>query len=305
MISFKNIKFNYGFICSTYKSYLSTNHSFRLKNLNKINILKTVEKNLEDFIELLKLSKKLNCGIFRLGSQFIPFASHPNFNKEWLKDIRQLINNYLEEIKKFNIRITMHPGQYTILSTENKSIIKRSLNEIKYHFWLLDELELNENSIVVIHLGGIYGDKEKTKKIFIKNVKINNWLKSRLAIENDERCYHAKELIEIAKELSLPIVFDWFHHQLNHSVFSLIDLIETWGNRTPEMHISSGSKINKYGHADYVNFKDFLNFLSFLNENSKSQKIKIDILFEAKKKELAIKKFINNCNKFRFLECAQ
>jgi UV DNA damage endonuclease len=300
MIIFKNIRFHYGFICSTYKSYFSTNHSFRLKNLNKKNTLKTVEKNLEDFIELLKLSKKLNCGIFRLGSQFIPFASHPNFKKEWLKDIRRLIDNYLKEIKKFDIRITMHPGQYTILSTENKYIFKRSLNEIKYHFWLLDELGLNENSIVVIHLGGVYGNKEKTKKIFIRNVKRENWLKSRLAIENDDRYYNTKELIEIAKELSLPVVFDWFHHQLNTSIFSITDLLETWSNRVPEMHISSGSKINKYGHADYVNFKDFLNLLEFLNKNFKSRKIKMNILFEAKKKELAIKKFINDWNKFKF-----
>ncbi|MCS7200807.1 MAG: UV DNA damage repair endonuclease UvsE [Patescibacteria group bacterium] len=291
------VNISIGFICSTYDSRLSTNHTFRLKNLNKKSVIQTVKKNIEDFIKLLSLSQNLGCGIFRLGSQFVPFASHPNFKSSWWVEVKSLILEYKSEIKKFSIRITMHPGQYVILSTENKKLLNRSLSELKYHFWVLDTMEMDENSIVVIHGGGVYGNKSRAVENLVKNIKRNSWLKERLALENDEKSYSAKEIIEICHLVDLPFVFDYYHHQLLSSDIKIEDIIKTWRGRIPEFHLSSSPKNNKnkFAHGDYINKNDFIKFVLWLEQTTIKVK-KLDILLEAKKKELAVKKLLASLN---------
>jgi len=299
MIKLKG-KIGIGFICSTYNSTLSTNHTIILKNLNKKNVIKCVNRNLEDLIKLLELSKNLGCKIFRLGSQFIPFASHPNFNKNWFKEIEKIIIDYLPEIKKYNIRITMHPGQYVILSTDNKKILKRSLTELRYHFWVLEKLEVDQNGIVVIHGGGEYGNKLKAMKNLIKNIENNKWLKERLALENDDKIYNAKDILELCQCLNIPFVFDYFHHQIFFSQINFKEIFKTWGYRIPEFHISSSGG-SKYKHGDYVNIKDFKDFIKTFQRDLTDNIKRIDILLEAKKKELAVRKLILGLKNEKYL----
>lgn len=293
---YKNIHFNLGFICSTYRFSLSTNHSLKLKNLNKINILKIIEKNIEDFINLLKLSQDLGYKIFRLGSNFIPFASHPKFQKSWFKEISFLIKNYLPEIKKFEIRITMHPGQYVVLSSDNKKILERSLKELEYHFWLLESMEMNEESIVVIHVGGAYGNKNDSVKRFINNINKNKWLKKRLAVENDERIYNSYDILKLCYDLEIPFVFDYFHHKINYAPIKISDILSTWKDRIPEFHLSSKGE-KKFVHGDFILKKDFIDFLNLISQDKYNSFKKIDIILEAKKKELAVIKLLKNLKK--------
>lgn len=71
--------FRFGLYCSNANNSLSTNHTFRLKNLTFENIEKKVEQNLNDLEALLKLSHVNEYKVFRLGNSFIPFLSHENF----------------------------------------------------------------------------------------------------------------------------------------------------------------------------------------------------------------------------------
>ncbi|MCS7097997.1 MAG: UV DNA damage repair endonuclease UvsE [Candidatus Methanomethyliaceae archaeon] len=246
--------------------------------------MKTFMRNLNDLYKLLELSKGMNLTIFRLGSNFIPFASHPQFNEEWFNDIEGELKKHASEIIKFSIRITMHPGQYVVLNSPSSSVLKRSLKEVNYHFWLLDVLGLKE-SVVVIHMGGSYGDKRKAVNQFMKTMDENPWLTRRLALENDERFYTIEEIIEIAESYGIPAVFDYHHHRLNPSNFNIDRLISTWKGRVPEVHLSSDPKgAHRFGeHGNYIELKDFESLISILNEDQF-----IDIILEAKMKEKAI-----------------
>ncbi len=296
----KQIQIGTGFFCSNADGSISTNHRIILKNLSKQNVIKCVKRNLEDLIKLLQISKELRCTIFRLGSNFIPFASHELFNKGWLSEIKSLLKDYLEEIKAFNIRLTMHPGQFVVLSSENQEVTKRSLAELAYHFWLLEELQTDENSVVVIHGGGTYGDKKSSTRRLKNTIKRNPWLKRRIALENDEKNYNIQDILEICKEVEIPAVFDYFHHTINPADFDIENLFETWGSRIPEFHISSKSKSsNPYTHGDFVEIEDFLNFCNLISGFSRAKSIKIDLIFEAKRKEQAISKFFKDIGKVR------
>ena len=64
--------------------------------------------------------------------------------------------------KKYNQRLTFHPGQYNVVGTPNKKVFLQTINDLSYHAEVLDLMEMGCDSVMVVHGGGLYGDKEKT-----------------------------------------------------------------------------------------------------------------------------------------------
>lgn len=278
-----------GFFCSTSDNVLTTNRRFRLKGLSEDRVIETFSRNLEDFVKLLGLSRDMGLSIFRLGSNFIPFASHPSFREEWLEPIGRLLVEASSTIKSFGVRVTMHPAQYIVLNSPRRSVVEKSIKELWYHFWVLDTIGFGGESIVVLHVGGVFGDKEGAVKNLYRVLEENKWLTRRLALENDERHYSVREVIEIAEPFGIPVVYDHYHHTLNPSSFSVDRLIATWRGRPLEIHVSSGNeKTGRFGeHGDYVKAEDFVNAIELFPED-----VEVDVIVEAKKKEYAIVRLI-------------
>lgn len=260
-----------------------------LRNLRFETLTAVFNKNLNDFIKLLELSKEMGLTIFRLGSNFIPFASHPAFRPEWFKVMEEKLKYVADVVRNYCIRITMHPDQFVVLNSPKDDVVQRSLAELKYHFWVLDTLKLGDDSVVVIHVGGVYGDKKSAIKRLEETLNENTWLKKRLAIENDEKYYTIDDVIQLVETYGIPAVFDYYHHTLNPSNFSLDKLLHTWGKRVPEIHISSKPEgIHKFGeHGDYINVSDFKNMISMFGADFHA-----DVIIEAKKKEKAASRLL-------------
>jgi len=282
-----------GFFCSTADGKISTNHTLSSKKLNLKNLVKIVSRNAEDFVKLLDISKRLGLKIFRLGSNFIPFASHERFDTAWFDELKPILRELVPEVKRREIRITMHPGQFVVLNSPCQDVLFHSLKELMYHFWLLDELAVDENGVVVVHTGGVYGDKESAKATFVKRISENPWLLERLALENDERYFTVRDVLEISS-VGIPVVFDYYHHKLNPSEFSTPEVVKTWGDRIPEFHISSEPQSSKrFGeHGDWVKVEDFVEMIKML------QGYRVDVIVEAKKKELALERLFYELNEY-------
>ncbi|MEM0368850.1 MAG: UV DNA damage repair endonuclease UvsE [Desulfurococcaceae archaeon] len=285
-----------GFFCSTWDNRYSTNHKLRLSRLSRETLLDTFERNLRDFVRLLELSCSMGLTIFRLGSDFIPFASHERFERDWLYEIEKSLEVMAGRLREYGIRITMHPGQFVVLNSPRADVVERSLRELEYHFWVLDKLGLGKESIVVIHVGGVYGDKREALRRFTKTVKENYWLTRRLAVENDERYYTVADVVELGEELGIPVVFDYYHHVLNPSNFDIDKLRETWRGVIPEFHVSSApDKGRALGeHGDYLRLEDFLALVNLWEDRGP-----LDVIVEAKKKEKAIEKLLLELGKLR------
>lgn len=282
----------FGIFCTNSDGSLSTNHTFRLQNLSFERVFESFRRNAEDFLKLLELCKDKGIEVFRLGSNFIPYASHINFREEWLIKLEPYIvelGNLIRE--KFKIRITMHPGQFVTLNSPNFKVLENSIRELEYHFWVLDRLGVKSDGVVIVHIGGAYGQKEKAIYRFIENVEKYSWLKRRLAIENDERLFNSQEVLKIAETLGIPFVFDFLHHNLNPSEIDLKRVFETWsGKGIPKVHLSSNG-FGKVGtHGDYVNFEDFLSLRKMIEYTGIK---KVHIMIEAKKKEKALESLKN------------
>ncbi|MCS7107291.1 MAG: UV DNA damage repair endonuclease UvsE [Acidilobaceae archaeon] len=276
-----------GFFCSTSDNRLSTNHKFVLKNLSKERVMQTFARNYEDLLKLLELSRSMDLTVFRLGSDFVPFASHQRFERAWMEEILGFLKREGEAVRSFGVRLTMHPGQFVVLNSKEQRVIENSLRELKYHYDVLDALGLGKEAVVVVHVGGVFGDKRRAMKRLEEVIDENEWLKERLALENDERHYSAEEVLELSESLGLPMVFDYYHHVLNPSRLDLGRLISTWQGRVPEVHLSSPQAGGRFGeHGDYVRPEDF-EALASLFEGER-----VDVIIEAKKKEKAIDRLL-------------
>ncbi|AXH12111.1 UV DNA damage repair endonuclease UvsE [Halarcobacter bivalviorum] len=278
--------YRFGFFCSKSDNSLSTNRTINLNNLNYENVEKKVKQNAKELIELLEYSKTNNYPIFRLGNSFVPFISHKLFDMAWLDKLAPIFDETKERLKDFDTRITIHPGQYTVLNSPKENVIENSLRELEMFFWLFDRLGIDDNGTVLIHGRGAYGDKNSALEKLVETIEKEDWLKQRLALENDERVYTAKEILEVCQTTKIPMVFDIYHHSLNLSEFEPKDILKTWQKKRPKVHLSSKGD-GKFGnHADFIEAKDFFELEKMFEEESKS----IDIMVEAKKKELAIEK---------------
>ena len=207
------MKIGYPCINLTLKnSYSST---FRLKSFSEKKFNETVKNNLNHLLKILKFNLNNNILFFRLSSDIIPFASHPICEIDWNYTFKTELNEIGELVKKNNnMRISMHPDQFIILNSKNEKIIENSVRELQYHSKLLDSMDLPHNAKIQIHVGGVYEDKRTSKERFIKTfMKLEENLKKRIIIENDDRLYALKDCLDINNEIGIPIVFDTLHHE--------------------------------------------------------------------------------------------
>jgi UV DNA damage endonuclease len=146
-----------------------------------------------------------------------------------------------------------------------------------------------------IHCNGVYGDKISAMDRFCANFeKLSDSVRKRLTIENDDKAsmYSVSDLMYIHKKIGIPIVFDYHHHQFCTGDLSEQQALElastTWPKGvTPEVHYSESkalheenSKLKPQAHSDYI--KQLPNLYGNV----------VDIMVEAKAKELAILPFL-------------
>ncbi|OIJ13438.1 UV damage repair endonuclease UvsE [Anaerobacillus alkalilacustris] len=250
--------------------------------------------NLNEVKKVLLWNREQRIEFFRISSDIVPFGSHEIMTWDWWRDEEVLaVTKQIKALQKeSNMRLSVHPGQYTIINSPNDKVVENAFRDIEYHNKLANLFGATD---MVIHVGGVYGDKDCAKKRFVQNYKrLSDDIKTKLILENDDKSFHVKDVLEIHNEVGVPICFDIHHHKCNTydkmATEKLLELvISTWkGIRIPKMHISSGKKHKTDpSHHDYVLEEDFYDFTNILGDQH------VDIMFEAKKKELAVLKIRN------------
>ena len=295
------MKIGYACINMSMGKNVSTNRAmvkktFQTKGLDYVSELAL--KNASDIIKILEWNRLNGIHFFRLSSAVIPWGDHLDLTQ--LKDYKEI----KAELKKagdyaryWGMRINSHPGPFCVLTSPNETVVKNAIADLELHGKIFDMMGLEKSPFnnINIHCNGVYGDKKSAMDRFIKNFqRCSNSVKMRLTIENDDKAtmYSVKDLMYIYDETGIPIVFDYHHHQ-----FCTGDLTEeqalklaatTWPKDIgQEVHYSeskalheNNSKLKPQAHSDYIN--------SLPNTYG----LDVDIMVEAKAKELAILKFI-------------
>ena len=276
-----------GYACQNRLLSANTNNTFRLTSYSESKVKSTIEKNFKELFEILEYNIQNKILFFRIGSSFIPFASHPICKFDWKKHFADDFAKAGKIIKKNKIRVSMHPGQFVVLNSKRKEVIDSSIRELEYHAKLLDLMNLDDSAKIQIHVGFPQGDKEKAKTDFLKNFeKLSDSVKKRLVIENDEHYFGIDDCLDISQKLKIPIVFDTFHYSILNNGKSLADIFDsiskTWRQKDglPMLDYSSQDPQGRLGkHCPEIDVNDFLDTISNLSGKE------FDLMLEIKNKE--------------------
>lgn len=284
-----------GYACIPLGVNWSTNRKISLKNFSYKRFLEITTLNLEDLRKILEYNIKNNIYLFRISSDIIPFGSHSINNIPWQKIFKSQLEDIGIFIKENEIRVSMHPGQYTILNSPAEEIVTRAIKDIEYHTQFLDSLYLDYSHKIVLHLGGRYNNKLESLKRFIKNFKmLSQSARKRLVIENDERNFNFTDVLYVSEVLNIPIVFDYFHHTINPVSMDIKEILllvkETWKREdgNVKIHYSEQSRFKRLGsHSEFIETAKFLKFYNAIKGFDP------DIMLETKDKNISAIKCIS------------
>lgn len=282
-----------------------------MKTLEKKGLSHLQEKiiqNIKDTIEMVHWNEKHGIRVFRLSSEMFPHKSNPKVDDYSFDFAKSLLIKLGHIAKFYNHRITMHPGHFNCIGTPNKTVFKNTIADLSYHATMLDIMRMDHNSVMVVHGGGVYGDKKKTLERWIRQYEMLPLnIKKRLVLENCEKNFNIEDCLWISSKIDIPVVFDTHHFQCYQQLhpdetfqspeYYIPLILKTWTKRNikPKFHVSEQGSGKCGHHSDFI--EKLPNYL--LNIPTRYD-IEIDIMIEAKKKEQAIFKLYE---KYKNLNC--
>jgi UV DNA damage endonuclease len=267
----------------------STNRTLRLTNVTDVDRVRAlVRENIADLKTILRWNAERGIGLFRMGQNLIPFASHPAFPYDWEAEHGEDLRAAGELARNLGIRLSMHPGQYINPGSVKPEVVGRSLKELRYVAGVFDLLG-SPDGVAVLHMGGAYEDKPASAARFVEVMRSEAQILRYLALENDERIWSVAEVVRTADALGIPAITDAFHHDLNSGSLTLEEALNrslpTWETRgvRPKLHLSSQDPAKQAGaHAYSVESRDWQALLDALGGRE------ADVMVEAKGKEHAL-----------------
>lgn len=277
----------------TYTNYIN-------KNYNASKLLEITKNNLDSLYEIIKYNVKNNFHFYRLTSKLVPLATHDKVDFDYITPLLDEYKKIGKLINDNNIRVDTHPDQYAVLNSMDSKIVKNTVEILEYHYKIMDALGIKDK-IIILHVGSSACGKKASITRFINNFnKLPDHIKKCIAVENDDKVYNIKDVLELCHKINVPMVLDYHHFICNNEKEDINDylkeIIDTWDGKLPKMHFSSPkSKLKKEfrSHSDYINKECFIKFINILKKQDKD----IDIMLEAKAKDDAVSR-LARCLKY-------
>lgn len=248
-------------------------------------------QNMETTLEVIRWNLEQGILFYRASSSIVPLSTHPINDWRWWEDedflaiaseIRRLVNEH-------GMRVSVHPGQYTVLNSPKAEVVHKSIEDLEYHDKLI---QLLGGTDIILHTGGAYGDKETAKRRFAENyLALSDSIRQRLRLENDDKTFTLRDVLDVHAMCKVPICFDIHHHNCNNDgkPVDFSEIMATWeGSGRPKIHISTGREgFTDLRHHDLISEEDFSELLKLV------EGYEVDIMFEAKLKEQAVLPFLH------------
>ena len=282
---------------------ITTNRGMRQKTFNERGLSYVSElalQNVKDLETIVKWNEEMGIKLFRMSSDIFPWVTY--YTLQSLPDY-PMIDVYLKNIgalaDKYGQRLTFHPSHFNALGSPNPVVVEKTIKELNAHSDIMDTMNLSPTvyNKINIHIGGAYGDKQATLKRWIDNYyKLNQHTQARLTVENDdkENMYSVKELYEgISEQCGVPIVFDYYHHKFCTGGLTEQEALElaakTWPKGiVPCTHYSESRRKEKLDESIKAQAHSDL-----IKDTIQTYGLDIDVVVEAKHKELAVLNYKN------------
>ena len=248
---------------------------------------------------------------YRMATALAPYASHPElpeFRDQPARCAAQLAA-VGARARALGIRLTSHPGQYTVLNSEDDTVRRLAAVELEVQAELMDGMGLGPESVVVLHVGGAGGGVDAGLERFERGFEmLTDAARARVVIENDDRTFGLADVLRLSERIERPVVWDVLHHHCHDPEGipereALERALATWPvGVTPKIHLSSpktaveerkrrvGRRVERTlvlpplrAHADTI---DPIAFRRFLVDIAAGRNF--DVMLEAKAKDLAL-----------------
>ena len=255
--------------------------------------------NVKDLHNIMAWNVLNGHNFYRMTSGLAPWKTE----YEWddlkdIKEIKQWLRSAGTMANTHGVRVTSHPGPFNVLVSPNENVVENTFKDLIMHGDVFDFMGLSRTHYnkINIHCNGVYGDKQSAMDRFCKNFeRLPESVQTRLTVENDDKAsmYSVKDLYEgIHKRIGIPITFDYHHYKFNTGGQTEQEALElamsTWPDGiVPAVHYSESKaehqldeSIRPQAHSDLINkLPDTYGNI-------------VDIMVEAKHKELAIREFM-------------
>ena len=279
------------------KDHISVNRgmvrkTFDAKGLSYVSEL--VIENLKDTLKVLDWNLNNHIYIYRLSSDSFPWMSEYEFSDmPKFPAIQTYMRLIGEKIKSNGMRCSYHPGPFSVLASENESVVKKTISELNKHAELMDLMGLDQNTFypINIHINTTQPTREEAAQRFVDRFPLlSESCRKRLTIENDDspNQYSVKMLYDMVHtKIGIPIVFDQHHFNYGPQDQSMEEALKlahsTWSTRALT-HMSSPKTLEdnsgkQTAHADYI------------YEEIKTFGLDFDTEIEAKAKDLAVLRY--------------
>lgn len=271
--------------------------------------------------EILEYLHRNRIQMYRMSSDIAPYLTHPELTQfhRQIEECSDELADIGETANRYRIRLSLHPSQYIVLNSPDEGVAAAAQRDLDAQARLLDAMHQGPEAVVVTHVGGIYGDKDKATDRFIRGYEaLTDTARSRLVVENDESSYSVMDVMQISRRTGVRVVFDYLHH-MNHDpermeVSEAVAMaLDTWPEEIiPKVHFSSPRtelreverKNSATGrreteklppllsqHSDFINPFEFATFLRQCDGMRD-----FDIMLEAKAKDLALLRLCDQMN---------
>ena len=260
--------------------------------------------------------------MYRMSSDLAPYHTHPDMPQfhNMVEESRADLEHVGKLAKAQGLRLSFHPSQYIVLNSDNPALTKKSIADLQSQATMLDYMELPPEAIMVIHVGGAYGDRKTGCDNWVKTWKtLSEPIRRRMVLENDDIRFSAADVLSIHERTGVKCVWDYQHHWcMNPEGLPLVPTLEkflkTWPTGVrPKMHFSCArtemremkrknrkTGLNETvflppiwtGHADFNNPFETLTFLRSI------QHLETDIMLESKAKDLSLLRLRNDIARF-------
>ena len=184
--------------------------------------------------------------LFRLGSDILPAYTHADWSWFWKSsDVRAYCEREFIKVgnaaRKMGVRLSMHPGQYVCLASDNPDIVRRSIEEFEYHAdmarWMgygrtFQDFKIN------VHISGRQGPAG----IRSAYRRLSPEARNCITIENEENAWGLDDCLTIGD--LVPIVLDVHHHWCREGEYldpnsdRVKRVLDSWRGVRPTMHYS-------------------------------------------------------------------
>jgi UV DNA damage endonuclease len=271
----------------------SISRTVRVANAAPERLRELIRLNLEDLGAILRFNVEQRFCLFRMNQAVIPLISHPANTLAWWDEFGETLRALGDYARTHGLRLSMHPGQYTVLNSENPAVVASSLGELAATCRVFDAMGLPPSHKVVLHGGaGRPEHGAALARLEAAWERLPEPVRTRLILENDDRVFSVAELLPVCRRLGAPLVFDWLHHRTHPGPWAdrpvaeiVAEVAGTWGpaDGVPKVHFSSQDPEKQPGaHAYWLDAADFHRFRDELAG------VTADVKAECKGKDLAL-----------------